>query len=92
MLFYMARSRDYIKLALFLHCEVTSKPSHTSEVSQACDFEVEFPCGIYNVLCCRVIDEIEDVVGDKELVEADDLDKLTYMHQVQLTPSIASPV
>ena len=28
------------------------------------------------------MDEIEDVVGDKESVEADDLDKLTYMHQV----------
>ena len=32
------------------------------------------------------MDEIEDVVADKESVEADDLDKLTYMHQVQLTP------
>ena len=30
----------------------------------------------------RVIEEIEEVVGDKPSVEADDLDKLTYMNQV----------
>ena len=28
------------------------------------------------------MEEIEEVVGDKTSVEADDLDKLTYMHQV----------
>ena len=33
---------------------------------------------------CRVMEEIEEVVGDKTTVEADDLDKLTYMHQVIL--------
>ena len=31
---------------------------------------------------CRVMEEIEEVVGDKTTVEADDLDKLTYMNQV----------
>ena len=30
----------------------------------------------------RVIEEIEEVVGDKPSVEVDDLDKLTYMNQV----------
>ena len=30
------------------------------------------------------MEEIEEVVGDKTTVEADDLDKLTYMHQVNL--------
>ena len=30
----------------------------------------------------RVMEEIEEVVGDKTTVEADDLDKLTYMNQV----------
>ena len=28
------------------------------------------------------MEEIEEVVGDKTTVEADDLDKLTYMNQV----------
>ena len=28
------------------------------------------------------MEEIEEVVGDKTSVEADDLDKLTYMNQV----------
>ena len=28
------------------------------------------------------MEEIEEVVGDKTSIEADDLDKLTYMHQV----------
>ena len=31
---------------------------------------------------CRVMEEIEEVVGDKTTVEADDLDKLTYLNQV----------
>ena len=30
----------------------------------------------------RVREEIDEVVGDKTSVEADDLDKLTYMNQV----------
>ena len=30
----------------------------------------------------RVLEEIEEVVGDKPSVEADDLDKLIYMKQV----------
>ena len=30
----------------------------------------------------RVMEEIEEVVGDKTTVEADDLDKLTYLTQV----------
>ena len=30
------------------------------------------------------MEEIEEVVGDKTTVEADDLDKLTYMNQVYL--------
>ena len=30
------------------------------------------------------MEEIEEVVGDKTTVEADDLDKLTYMNQVNL--------
>ena len=30
------------------------------------------------------MEEIEEVVGDKTTVEADDLDKLTYMNQVLL--------
>ena len=38
----------------------------------------------YNVLFHRVMEEIEEVVGDKTTVEADDLDKLTYMNQVLL--------
>ena len=29
-----------------------------------------------------MMEEIEEVVGDKATVEADDLDKLTYMTQV----------
>ena len=29
------------------------------------------------------MEEIEEVVGDKTTVEADDLDKLTYLNQVQ---------
>ena len=33
----------------------------------------------------RVMEEIEEVVGDKTTVEADDLDKLTYMNQVNVT-------
>ena len=33
----------------------------------------------------RVMEEIEEVVGDKTTVEADDLDKLTYMNQVSIT-------
>ena len=31
------------------------------------------------------MEEIEEVVGDKTTVEADDLDKLTYMNQVSIT-------
>ena len=34
------------------------------------------------------MEEIEEVVGDKTTVEADDLDKLTYMNQVNLYMSI----
>ena len=34
---------------------------------------------------CRVMEEIEEVVGDKTTVEADDLDKLTYLNQVHAT-------
>ena len=34
------------------------------------------------------MEEIEEVVGDKTAVEADDLDKLTYMNQVNLYMSI----
>ena len=30
------------------------------------------------------MEEIEEVVGDKTTVEADDLDKLTYMNQVDM--------
>ena len=30
----------------------------------------------------RVMEEMEEVVGDKPSVEVDDLDKLTYMNQV----------
>ena len=30
----------------------------------------------------RVIEEVDEVMGDKEMVEADDIDKLIYMHQV----------
>ena len=36
------------------------------------------------LLLHRVMEEIEEVVGDKSSVEADDLDKLTYMNQVCL--------
>ena len=32
----------------------------------------------------RVMEEIEEVVGDKNTVKGDDLDKLTYLNQVQL--------
>ena len=32
----------------------------------------------------RVREEIDEVVGDKTSVEADDLDKLTYMNQVHI--------
>ena len=32
----------------------------------------------------RVREEIDEVVGDKTSVEADDLDKLTYMNQVYI--------
>ena len=34
------------------------------------------------------MEEIEEVVGDKTTVEADDLDKLTYMNQVNVYTSI----
>ena len=37
---------------------------------------------IMRLLLHRVMEEIEEVVGDKTTVEADDLDKLTYMNQV----------
>lgn len=30
----------------------------------------------------RVVNEIQEIVGHKEVVEADDLDNLVYMHQV----------
>ena len=32
----------------------------------------------------RVMEEIEEVVGDKTTVDADDTDKLTYMNQVKM--------
>ena len=43
----------------------------------------------------RVMEEIEEVVGDKPDVEADDLEKLTYMTQVLcnslcMVPSVLS--
>ena len=38
---------------------------------------------IMRLLLHRVMEEIEEVVGDKTTVEADDLDKLTYIDQVQ---------
>ena len=38
------------------------------------------PCYIYPMY--RVIEEIEEVMGDKPEIEADDLEKLTYMTQV----------
>ena len=34
----------------------------------------------------RVREEIDEVVGDKTSVEADDLDKLTYINQVYKIP------
>ena len=42
-------------------------------------FVVDVPLRYINF---RVKDEITEVVGDKPSVEADDLDKLTYMNQV----------
>ena len=39
---------------------------------------------IMRLLLHRVMEEIEEVVGDKTTVEADDLDKLTYMNQVKI--------
>ena len=33
----------------------------------------------------RVMEEIEEVVGDKTTLDADDVDKLTYMNQVSLS-------
>ena len=35
------------------------------------------------LLLHRVMEEIEEVVGDKTTVEADDLDKVTYLNQVK---------
>ena len=39
-------------------------------------------CVCVCVLLYRVMEEIDEVVGDKTSVEAGDLDKLTYMNQV----------
>ena len=36
----------------------------------------------------RVMEEIEEVMGDKPEIEADDLEKLTYMTQVLCATSI----
>ena len=37
----------------------------------------------WNEYCVhRIMEEIEEVVGDKATVDADDTDKLTYMNQV----------
>ena len=38
---------------------------------------------IMRLLLHRVMEEIEEVVGDKTTVEVDDLDKLTFIDQVQ---------
>ena len=42
----------------------------------------ECVCVCVCVLLYRVMEEIDEVVGDKTSVEAGDLDKLTYMNQV----------
>ena len=34
----------------------------------------------------RLLEEVDEVVGDKETVEADDLENLKYMHQVFTAP------
>ena len=39
---------------------------------------------IMRLLLHRVMEETEEVVGDKTTVEADDLDKLIYMNQVNM--------
>ena len=39
----------------------------------------------------RIMEEIEEVVGDKTTLDADDVDKLTYMNQVSVTQLITQP-
>ena len=33
-------------------------------------------------MTCRLMEEVDDVVGDKETVDTDDLENLKYMQQV----------
>ena len=40
------------------------------------------------IITYRVRDEIEEVVGDKPIIDADDVDKLAYMNQVYLWPFV----
>ena len=46
-------------------------------------------CDLQTVLVHRVMEEIDEVVGDKTSVDADDLDKLTYMNQVSCAQLIS---
>ena len=33
-------------------------------------------------MTCRLLEEVDEVVGDKETIDADDLENLKYMQQV----------
>ena len=37
---------------------------------------------------CSVVEEIDDTLGDKKTVSPEDLDKLTYLHQVSNQDSV----
>ena len=46
-------------------------------------------CDLQTVVVHRVMEEIDEVVGDNTSVDADDLDKLTYMNQVSCVQLIS---
>ena len=39
-------------------------------------------------MTCRLMEEVDEVVGDKATVDSDDLENLKYMQQVCTTPAM----
>ena len=80
MINFFHRSRDDINSAVIHYWTTDPASWHTTQVELTAPATV--PVDHTPSMYCRVMEEIEEVVGDKTTVEADDLDKLTYMHQV----------
>lgn len=41
-----------------------------------------------NIITCRLLEEVDEVVGEKENVDAEDIENLKYMQQVCTAPTM----